>query len=65
MFNEEKFRIAIKKAGYSIEEIAKLLNIDVSTLYRKMHGESDFYRREIDVIVSTLNLKNPSEIFFA
>ena len=65
MFNEKKFREAVKKKGLSMGDIAEFLNINPSTLYRKMSGESDFYRGEIQRLCELLELKNPSEIFFA
>jgi len=65
LFDEIKFKKAIEESGYTLSDIAVMLDIDLSTLYRKMHGESDFYRREIDIIVENLKIKNPSKIFFA
>lgn len=65
MFDEKKFRKLIKEKGFSISDIASALNINPSTLYRKMSGESDFYRGEIQILCKLLELKNPSEIFFA
>lgn len=65
MFNEKKFKEIIKENGFSMSDIAAFLNINLSTLYRKMSGESDFYRGEIQSLCELLKLENPSEIFFA
>lgn len=66
MFNEKLFRIALLKRGVSQKQIAKLLDINVVTLYRKMKGDSDFYRDEIQKICDflKLGLKEKEDIFF-
>ena len=51
----------MKKSGVTNEQLAKLLKIDPATLYRKKVGESDFYRREIQMIRTELNL-TPEEV---
>lgn len=65
MFQEEKLRQALAVKGISLQEMAKILGINPSTLYRKMVGESDFYRNEMVIICKTLEIQNISEIFFA
>lgn len=65
MFDEDKFRDLIKNSGKTLQDIADILNIDLVTLYRKMGGKSDFYRREMDILIKELCIKNPEEIFFA
>ncbi len=65
MFNEKRFRNFLKEKGVSIQKVADILNIDISTLYRKMNGTSDFYRNEMDALIRELGIENPSEIFFA
>ncbi len=65
MFNEKLFKMKIKEKGFTLKEIASFLNIDTSTLYRKMNGESDFYRNEIQKLCNLLEFENPVEIFFA
>lgn len=66
MFNEKLFRIALLKRGVSQKQIAKLLDINVVTLYRKIKGDSDFYRDEIQKICDflKLGLKEKEDIFF-
>lgn len=61
MLNEK-----IQQSGLSGIELATILKIDEATLYRKKNGTSDFYRREIQVIKSVLNLTNEEvdKIFF-
>lgn len=47
MFNVRKFKAAIELSGLTIPEIAEQMNMSKVTLYRKMTGESDFYRQEM------------------
>lgn len=65
MFDEKKFRAQAVLKGFTMKQIAGELGIDVATLYRKMNGESDFYRSEIQKLIVLLDIQNPSEIFFA
>lgn len=67
MFNKQKFRACAMAAGMSIDDVAKSLRINVSTLYRKMNGSSDFTRTEIQKLqkILKLDLSMINEIFFA
>jgi len=64
MFNEELFRQALKEHDLTITDLAAGLNISTVTLYRKMSGESDFYRAEINKIKQLLPNANVYRIFF-
>lgn len=65
MFDKKRFKAAVVLAGLTLRQVAIELNIDEATLYRKMNGESDFYRREIQQLCDILEIKNPADIFFA
>lgn len=65
MFDKKKFKAQIILAGKTLQEVADLLGVNLATLYRKMNGESDFYRSEIQILCKELNISNPKEIFFA
>ena len=65
MFDRRKFKAALALKGLTIRDVAAILSIDVATLYRKMNGTSDFYRNEIQILCTALELKNPEDIFFA
>ena len=65
MFNKLKFKAAIVENGKTIADVAKYLNINESTLYRKISGASEFNRDEIQNIFIFLHLDSPVEIFFA
>lgn len=64
MFNRMKFRIKVIEEGKTMRDVASFLGINTATLYRKMNGESDFFRSEIQELCTYLNIDNPREIFF-
>ena len=64
MFDKDAFHELIKERGKTLKEIADFLEIDVSTLYRKSYGISDFTRDEIQKLCKYLSIKNPMDIFF-
>ena len=66
MFNKQKFRASVIAAGLTMDEIAKKLEINTSTLYRKINGSSDFTRTEIRKLqkVLSLDMSMITEIFF-
>lgn len=65
MFDENKFKAAVISNGKTLKDVAKALDISTVTLYRKMSGESDFYRNEIEKCRELLGNSNLVEIFFA
>jgi len=58
--------IALIKNNKSKDDLANELGINVATLYRKINGNSDFYRDEIKRVSLFLNLdaKERELIFF-
>lgn len=66
MFNRAKFNYYREIKNISLEEIARTLGIHLTTLIRKINGESDFYRHEILIIRTLLELspEQVEEIFF-
>lgn len=67
MFSERNFNALLAKNGKKKSEIASLLGVNVSTLYRKMSGVSDFNRQEIQLIKLAFSLSDEelNSIFFA
>lgn len=63
MFNKLKFKAAVIEGGKTIADVAEYLNINESTLYRKINGTSEFSRDEIQNICVFLKLDSPLEIF--
>lgn len=67
MFKPNLFKAALVARGISQKELAAHLNLNGSTVYRKIQANGDFSREEINSIIEYLNL-SPDEyeaIFFA
>ena len=54
----------MKKYGISSEKMAEIIGTSRSTFYRKLNGESDFYRHEILAMGSVLPHEEVNHIFF-
>lgn len=65
MFDKKAFKRMAEDKGFTLEEVAKELGISKVTLYRKMSGESDFYRHEMKAIRDLFQEENMDQIFFA
>ena len=65
MFNKLEFNAQIARKGLRKMDVAKALNIDVSTLYRKVENDGDFDRDQINTLIDLLDIKDPKPIFFA
>ncbi len=65
MFNRRRFKAQVALKGKTMRLVAKELGVDEATLYRKMSGESDFFRHEIQIICNFLDITDPLDIFFA
>ena len=65
MFDEKAFRRMVEDKNLTLDDVAKALDISKVTLYRKMSGESDFYRREMEQVRNLLQAVNMENIFFA
>ena len=67
MFKKNEFRAMLARKETNAGEIAKALGIDPATLSRKISGQSDFYRSEIEKLCKILDLtpEETLQIFFA
>lgn len=65
MFDEKELGVAMVREQKTIKDIADMLEISQTTLYRKIKRDGDFSRKEIQKISEFLNLKEPNKIFFA
>ena len=65
MFNKVEFEVAMLRKGVKRQELANVLGIDVSTLYRKLENNGDFDRSQISIIMDYLDIDDPNPIFFA
>nr|DAK11211.1 MAG TPA: SOS-response transcriptional repressor [Caudoviricetes sp.] len=65
MFDERRFKAQIALKGKRLKDIAEVLEIKESTLYRKLKRDGDFTRAEINTLIIYLEIERPEEIFFA
>lgn len=67
MFNRNLFRAKLVERGVTTEMAAKIIGCNVTTLYRKLNGDSDFTRNEIQLFRKEFNLsaQEIESIFFA
>lgn len=68
MVNVYKLRGKIVEKALTIEELAKMIGADKSTIYRKLKGSGDnFSIKEADLIVKALELtrEEATAIFFS
>lgn len=65
LFNAVEFEVAMLRKGVKMKELADDLEIDISTLYRKIKNNGDFDRAQISKIMKRLDISDPNPIFFA
>ena len=64
MFDEKRFRAQCILAGVSMKDLAAKLNVNESTLYRKIKQDGSFTREEINIMIDFLKIEDLKEIFF-
>jgi len=64
--NSKKLRIKLIEQEKTLEALAEYLGCNITTLYRKLNGESDFSRAEVQLTATFLNLSasDVNAIFF-
>jgi len=67
VFDKKTFYRTISKKGMSVIKLAETLNMHQSTLFRKVKGESEFTRAEMQDIRDALSISQTEldAIFFA
>ena len=67
MFRKNELKAEMARAGMTYETLAKAIDINPSSLSRKINGQTDFYRYEIVKITEILHLDDDTmrRIFFA
>lgn len=60
------FKYYVMESGKSLSDVAEAIGVTPATLHRKMSGESDFYRKEMQDIAEFLGLDRDTvdRIFF-
>ncbi len=64
MIKVDALRGEIARNGYSQKDVAKMIGVTPKTFYEKMKN-GVFGSDEIEVMIRTLNIKDPMSIFFA
>ncbi|MBK5261284.1 MAG: helix-turn-helix transcriptional regulator [Peptostreptococcaceae bacterium] len=66
MVNKVEFEVAVLRKGLKKKEVAKLIGISESALYKKLNGKSDFIVSEVQRLFTILDLENQTatDIFF-
>lgn len=65
MFDVEAFYQELRQIKMSVPALAEYLGINKTTLYRKISGESDFVRSEIQKCRELFGAEAADKIFFA
>ena len=67
VFKKNEFKAEVVRKGLTLAEVARELGLYPASLSRKINGNSDFYRGEIERIINLLNLSGEDvlRIFFA
>ncbi len=64
MFDRNKFKAQMALNGIGGKELAEKMEMNESTLYRKIRDDGNFTRKEINNLISILHIENPNDIFF-
>lgn len=64
MIRTDKLRGILAERGMSQSDIAKIIGITPKTFYEKMQ-KGVFGSDEIEIMIRTLEIKEPMDIFFA
>lgn len=67
MFMRNRFEAALKLRGKTLSDVAEFLQLNRSTVYKKINQKSDFSREEVQILKENLNLSTDEmmEIFYA
>lgn len=65
MFDKNRFRAQLALNGMTLRDLASHLQMNESTLYRKINADGNFSREEINRMIVILKIEDPKSIFFA
>ncbi len=65
MFDKKAFFDSLERHSITVPKLAEIMGINTVTLYRKISGESDFKRGEIQKCRELLGEEDCNLIFFA
>lgn len=64
MIDKNLFIYLTKKAGYSTGEVAEKLGLPPSGLYKRINGEIEFRRDEMEAWMALVGVANAGPVFF-
>lgn len=65
MFDLSEYRAAMARMGLTQKNVASALNINETTLWRKLRRGGDFTRSEINILIDLLHIEDVEAVFFA
>lgn len=63
--NAALLKYELTRRNISVKDVCDLLKISKSAFYRKCNGKSEFTRKEIELLIEYLEIKDPTPIFFS
>lgn len=64
MIDKNLFIYLTKKAGYTIGDVAERLGLPLSGLYKRLNGEIEFRRDEMEAWMTLVGVTNAGPVFF-
>ena len=65
--NTKELKAEMVRHGYTMAKLAEVIGIKKTSMYRKMHGKTQFKQREMCIIKNSLGLTSEKleQIFFS
>lgn len=64
MIDKNLFIYLTKKAGFSMEDVAARLDLSLSGVYKRVSGEVEFRRDEMEAWMALVGVKDAGPVFF-
>lgn len=64
MIDKNLFLYLTKKAGHTVETVAEHLGLPLSSLYKRLNGEIEFRRDEMEAWMTLVGVRNAGPVFF-
>lgn len=64
MIDKNLFIYLTKKAGFSIADVAERLGLPLSGLYKRLNGEIEFRRDEMEAWMAMVGVTDAGPVFF-
>lgn len=64
MLDVKALKIKMLTENYTVPQLARTIEVTPSTMYKRLRGVGEFNRKQIEVLIDKLDIKEPTEIFF-